>query len=317
MKQNIWKLIDSVFVDQEIEAIVINSPTEILVEKNGKFQNTDFILLDKDIDSFVREVSIHLHMDNDKWHPLKEGVIAKGIKINIVSPPISKNHLITLKKPARNLTHKFSAEQFSLAPETFNFLLELIKNRKNVIISGGYGCGKTTLLHYFLQHVPTNERVIILDEQEELFFERGNFATIHPDGLSLTDRNTSFSKILHHIAGMKPDRIVIGHILGKELFDFVEILGSGLLGSFSAIHSNSVLDGIKRMETLYMLGAELNSPEIARRQIFTNVNYIIHLNQAANGTRYIADIYELSCDHKHNTKATQKATFDGHLCRMI
>jgi pilus assembly protein CpaF len=302
MKSNVWKVFSELEKKYGVNEIVINSPENIFYVLNSEVVKSDFSISEVDIETFVRETSLKFHHDRNQHHPIINGVWPDGTRINIVLPPISSNAIITLKKYSRLNISLEDDQSFNLNADAKIILRELIIKRSNFIISGGIGVGKTTFLNMLLNEIPKRERIVIVEEIPELNFENKSAAFLHPTS-KYYDQHLTLEYIIQNVTKMKADRLILGASKGKEMYHFIESISSGIEGSIATIHANSITDAILKLECNYQLEAEKINVDIARRQIFTNIDYVIHLGLRADKGRCIQDIYELDCDINHKTSA--------------
>ncbi len=302
MKGSVWKIFSELEKKYGVNEILINSPDHIFYILGNDLIKSDYSISEVDIETFVRETSLKFHQDRNQHHPIINGVWPDGTRINIVLPPIANNTIITLKKYSRLNLEIEEDQSFNLTCDTKNLLRELIIKRSNLIISGGIGVGKTTFLNMLLNEIPKRERIVIVEEIPELNFENQSAAFLHPTS-KYYDQHLTLEYIIQNVSKMKADRLILGASKGKEMYHFIESISSGIEGSIATIHANSVTDAILKLECNYQLEAEKINVDIARRQIFTNIDYVIHLGLRADKGRYIQDIYELNCDINHKTSA--------------
>jgi pilus assembly protein CpaF len=302
VKSHIWRIFDELEKTVKTNEILINSPNDIFYIQNGNLIITDYSIQEKELEDFVRECSLQFHQDRNHHHPIINGVLPDGTRINIVTPPISTKIIISLKKYSRIILNLIEDKSFHMNDDIKNFLLGLVAKRKNIAISGGIGVGKTTFLNMLINEIPERERTIILEDIPELNFECKSAAFLRTTS-KFFDQNLCIENIIQNISKMKADRLILGACKGKEFFHFVESVSLGVQGSMLTIHGNSVTDAILKLENFYQLENNNISLEVARRQVFSNIDYVIQLGFNENSERVVQEIYELSCDIHHKTIA--------------
>lgn len=309
----VWNLLHNLSQKVGITEIVINNHQSIFVEKESKFYPLDVKLKLDHLHKFIQDVATLNFKKCNEEYPLLDGTLPDGSRINIVTGPIVKNiPAITIRK------YLFKINNFDSTPGIFGlnhawtfFLKTLVKARMNIIISGGTGTGKTTLLNLLLQEVPRSERIITIEDTKELNFNLPNVVRLEVGLGSLQSPQVNHRALVKNALRMRPDRIIIGEVRGEELIDLLTAMNTGHDGSMTSIHANTAQDTIKRMSTLYQLGGQDVQLKAIYQQIQSAVQYIININRDKNGSRSIQSIIELTGMEKETILMQTIAQYDG------
>lgn len=302
MKSHIWRIFEELEKSKKTNELLINSPNDIFYVQDGNLISTDYSIHENELESFVRESAMKFHQDRNQHHPIINGILPDGIRVNIITPPVSTSIIISLKKYSKLVLSLSEDKSFHMSDGMKNFLIGIVAKRKNIVISGGIGVGKTTFLNMLINEIPQRERTVIVEDIPELNFENKSAAFLRSTS-KYYDQNLCVDHIIQNVPKMKADRLILGASKGKEIFYFIESISSGIQGSMTTVHGNSVTDAILKLENYYQLENTNISLEIARRQIFSNIDYVIQLGFNEQNERVVQEIYELQCDLQHKTVA--------------
>lgn len=310
-KNALWEIVQDLRSKKDITEIVINNINTIFVERKGQFIQLKVEFCLDDIKEFISDIAKFNGKDCNQSHPLLNGLLPTGERINIVHAPIVKDVAAITIRLYQPWIKSFKAhpEIFGLGDKWCEFFIACVAAKVNFIISGGTGAGKTTFLNLLLQEISPNERVITIEDTRELNINADNWVSLQsPDALShnLIGARTLVKNSLR----MRPDRIILGEVRGGEMFDLTQIMNTGHDGSMTSIHSNGAAECLQRMESLY-LTAGLEVPVKAiRKQISTAVDFIIQLEKNRDGERVVAQISEITGMEGSNILLSQIASLD-------
>lgn len=283
--------------DKEITEIMINNPSKIYIEKFGKIKKTTKTFLDEGhmmriVDKIVSRVGRRV----DEASPYVDARLPDGSRVNIIIPPLALNGpVMTIRK--------FSADPFTIddlirmdtcTKRVAEFFKSCVKGRINVLISGGTGTGKTTLLNVVSSFLPDDERIITIEDAAELQLNQMHVIRLEarPPNIEGTGQVT-IRDLVRNALRMRPDRIVVGEVRGGEALDMLQAMNTGHDGSLSTIHANSTRDVLSRLETMVLMaGVDLPIRAI-REQIASAINLIIHMNRLQDGSRKIVKVSEV------------------------
>ena len=283
--------------DEEITEIMINGPDCIFIERAGKIILTDrkFDCVEK-LEDLIQQIVASCNRSVNESTPIADARLADGCRINIVlSPPAVEGPIVTIRRfPKNDITMEMLIENGTVTAEAAEFLKEAVGDGYNIFVSGGTSSGKTTLLNVLSGYIPKSLRVVCIEDSAELKI------THIPNLVRLETRNAtaegcteiSIRDLIRSSLRMRPDRIIVGEVRGKEALDMLQAFNTGHDGSLSTGHANSARDMLLRLEAMVLMGTELPVGAI-RRQISTGIDLIIHLERDRNGRRRVVEIMEL------------------------
>jgi len=282
----------------EVTEIMVNGPKEIFIEQNGRLFKTAAAFDDEEhLLNIIDKILAPLGRRVDEVCPLANARLPDGSRINVVLPPIALNGpVLTVRKFSRQI---FALEELvkrqALPAFLADFLKECIKTRLNILVSGGTGTGKTTLLNALANEISPSERIITVEDAAELKFN-------HPHVVSLESRpaniegkgQISIRDLVVNALRMRPDRLIVGEVRAGEALDMLQAMNTGHDGSLSTAHANSPLEAIARLETMVLMsGLELPQKAI-RQQIFGGLHLIVHLSRRQTGQRFVQTVVFLT-----------------------
>ncbi|MFF2889028.1 CpaF family protein [Paenibacillus sp. NPDC057967] len=284
--------------DPTVSEIMINSHTEVYVERHGVLTLMPGAFESKErLEDLIQSVVAGVNRVVNESSPIVDARLKDGSRVNIVLPPIAlKGPCMTIRKfPDKPMTMDKLIELQSLTAEAAEFLRELVEAKYNMFISGGTGTGKTTFLNALSQYIPSDERIITIEDSAEL-----QIRTV-PNLVSLETRNAntegkgeiSIRDLIRSSLRMRPNRIIVGEVRGGEALDMLQAMNTGHEGSVSTGHSNNCRDMISRLETMVLSAAELPL-SVIRGQIASAIDIMIHLSRYRDRSRRVAEISEVT-----------------------
>ncbi|MCX6113068.1 MAG: ATPase, T2SS/T4P/T4SS family [Proteobacteria bacterium] len=279
----------TVLHENGVTEIMINGIKNIYIEKNGLVCELDFGITELDIHRFIDSVAQYNSRNIDFNHPIFDGKLPGGFRCNIVMQPVSLDGVtITLRKH----THEVDSFAFLLNNHTLdNKIADVLKNavdeKLNVIIAGGTGTGKTTLVNVLLNSLSgsknINQRIITIEDTAELKLKLPHVIRLE-SRYSTPDcpYEVSIRDLVKTALRMRPDRIIIGEVRGEEAYDLLHAVNTGHRGSICTIHANSCRDALRRFETLAILGHPNLDISIPRSWIASNINLLVHIARVEN-----------------------------------
>lgn len=290
-------IIQELIDDSDVTEIMVNGPMHIFYEKAGRICKWDgcFPSEERLQDILQQVVASHNRVVNMS-SPIVDTRLADGSRVNMVLSPISiDGSALTIRKfPKEPLTMKQLIQINSISKEAAELLELFVKAKYNVMISGGTGSGKTTFLNALSRYIPSDERIITIEDSAELQIQG------IPNLVRLETRNANMEGIqaitirdlIRTALRMRPDRIIVGECRGAEALDMLSACNTGHDGSMSTAHGNSCKDILSRLETMVLMGMDL--PLLAiRQQIAAGIDIIIHLGRLRDKTRRILEITEI------------------------
>lgn len=283
--------------DLTVTEIMINGHEEIFVEQDGQVRRLPVHFESRErLEDIIQTIVSGVNRVVNESSPIVDARLKNGSRVNIVLPPIAlKGPTMTIRKfPERPMTMEDLVEKGSLDKETANWLQTLVRSRYNIFISGGTGSGKTTFLNALSQYIPGDERVITIEDSAEL-----QIVTV-PNLVSLETRNANTEgkgeitvrDLIRSSLRMRPNRIIVGEVRGREALDMLQAMNTGHDGSLSTGHANSTADMISRLETMVLSGADLPLG-VVRQQIASAIDIFIHLSRLRDRSRRVTEISEV------------------------
>lgn len=296
------KFINNLLNDSTVEEIWINSPGKIFIARNGISELTNNVLSENEIVVLLEQLLRNSGRRLDVTHPFVDAFLPDGSRLHAVIPNITQKwpaiNIRKFKDSNLKLNDLFENKMFSV--QIYNFLREINRSAKNVIISGTTGAGKTTFLSALLNTLPRKTRIVTCEEVFEL-----KLNSIDQVALQTRDENLDsvgeidLRRLIKEALRMRPDRLVLGEVRQAEALDLLIALNSGICG-MATIHANSAKDAINKLFLLPLLGGPNIQEEFIKRTVSNVINYIIHLSRNQTGFRYISEIIEIQPTNNQN-----------------
>ena len=292
-----YGLLDDLLADPQISEIMCLGDGRIYIEKKGRITLADRKFEDPaELRAIIERIVGPIGRRIDESSPIVDGRLPDGSRINAVVEPIA------LDGPTLDI-RKFTANQLgiddlvrgdSLTPQMATFLELCVHHRQNVIVAGGTGSGKTTLLNILSSFIPTDERIVTIEDSAELRLRQDHVVRLESRPQNIEGKGEIPIRILvKNALRMRPDRIVVGECRGGEALDMLQAMNTGHDGSLTTLHANSPRDVISRLETMAMMSG-LDLPQRAiRKQIASAVNIVCHQSRLPDGSRRIVSIAEV------------------------
>ena len=285
--------------DNAITEIMVNAPNEVYVEIDGKIAKDETVsfINDKHIIRTIQRIVQPLGRTIDAANPMVDARLRDGSRLNAIIPPLSlKGPVLTIRKFNKKLESIDDLlRRGSLTVNMARFLEACVEAKLNIIISGGTGSGKTTLLNILSGFLGEDERIITIEDAAELKLHQKHV-------ISLETRLTNYEgegevtirDLVRNSLRMRPDRIIVGEVRGKEAFDMMQAMNTGHEGSITTLHANNPVDSLNRLETMILMN-EMEIPVSAVRGYIENaIDIIIQIDRLSDGKRKITSISEIS-----------------------
>ncbi|WKY48741.1 CpaF family protein [Eubacteriaceae bacterium ES3] len=290
--------LETLLNDPDVTEIMVNGYNRIYIEKNGKIQLSPVVFKDNQhvlnvIDRIVSSIGRHI----DEASPMVDARLQDGSRVNVVIPPLSLvGPVITIRKFSKTPITVDQLLSFgSLSHQMVAFLEACVRGKLNIIVSGGTGSGKTTMLNVLSSFIPDQERIITIEDAAELQLRQEHVITLESRPSNLEGRGkVSIRDLVVNSLRMRPDRIIVGEVRSAETIDMLQAMNTGHDGSLTTIHANTPRDSLSRIETMVLMsGMELPMRAI-RDQMTSAIDLIIQQSRLRDGTRKIVNITEVN-----------------------
>lgn len=277
--------------------IMVNGYDHVYVESKGKLVLTDIKFKDNEhlmqiIDRIVSKVGRHV----DESSPMCDARLLDGSRVNVIIPPLSLvGPILTIRKFGKTpITADNLVAWGSVSRKMLEFLEAAVRGKLNIIVSGGTGSGKTTLLNVLSSYIPSDERIITIEDSAEVQLHQEHVLTLESRPANMEGKGRiSIRDLVVNALRMRPDRIIVGEVRSEETLDMLQAMNTGHDGSLTTIHANSPRDSISRIETMVMMsGSELPSKAI-RDQVASAINLIVQQARLRDGSRKITSVSEI------------------------
>jgi pilus assembly protein CpaF len=283
--------------DREVTEIMVNGCEDIYVERAGRLHRTSarFISdahLRRVIDRIVSEVGRRV----DESSPMVDARLPDGSRVNAIIPPLAVDGpVLTVRKFA---TDPYQVQDLvgmgSFTQETADLLAACVRGRLNLLVTGGTGTGKTTMLNVLSSFIPDDERVVTIEDSVELQMHQHHVVRLESRPANAEGRGAvAIRDLVRNALRMRPDRIIVGEVRGGETLDMLQAMNTGHDGSLSTVHANTPRDAISRLETMVLM-AGVDLPDRAvREQVASAIDGIVHLSRFRDGTRRVTNVTEV------------------------
>jgi pilus assembly protein CpaF len=284
--------------DPSISDILVNRFDRVYIERAGKLEPTGLSFKDNGhlmqiIDRIVSRVGRRI----DESSPMVDARLADGSRVNAIIPPLAiDGACLSIRRFGRDpITARQMLENKSLTEPMLELLTAIVKGRLNILISGGTGAGKTTVLNVLSGYIPQNERIVTIEDAAELQLKQEHVVRLETRPPNIEGKGAVRQRqLVINSLRMRPDRIVVGEVRGEEAFDMLQAMNTGHEGSLTTVHANSQRDALARIENMVSM-ANLNIPERAiRHQISSAIHAVVQVARLSDGTRKVITVSEIT-----------------------
>lgn len=284
--------------DSGVTEIMVNSPSQIFVERNGQCQlSAQRFASVEDLRRVIDRMFIPMGRRIDDGHPMADGRLPDGSRVNaVLSPPAIGAPSITIRKYR---PQAFSLEDLArgsgLDPRVTHYLSRAVELGRNIVVSGGTGSGKTTLLRALAMQIPRAERIVSVEDAAELHLKSTNVVALEAREANQEGQGqVTIRDLVRNALRMRPDRIVVGECRGGEALDMLQAMNTGHEGSLTTVHANTPRDALSRIEVMVMMAGFDLPLKAIREQIASAVHLVVHQQRLVGGQRTISEIVEVA-----------------------
>jgi len=283
--------------DPEVTEVMVNGPSRVYVERHGKIEHTATTFIDEAhlrrvIDKIVGEVSRRV----DEASPMVDARLPDGSRVNAVIHPLAiGGPFLTIRKFSKDpLQVEDLVTNMTLSPALARFIEACVVGRLNVIVSGGTDAGKTTLLNVLSSFVPSDERIVTIEDSKELQLRQEHVASLEARPPNIEGRGEiGIRELVRNALRMRPDRIIVGECRGGEALDMLQAMNTGHDGSLTTVHSNGPRDTLSRIETMTLMAGFDLPIRVIREQMSSAIDLVVHLTRLRDGTRRVTHVSEV------------------------
>ena len=283
--------------DPAVSEVMVNGPDSVYVERNGRISRTTASFADEQhLRQVIERIVSRVGRRIDESSPLVDARLADGSRVNAVIPPLAfSGSTLTIRKFSRDPFQIADLISFgTMSPEMAELLRACVEARLNIVVSGGTGTGKTTLLNVLSSFIPENERIITIEDAVELQLQQEHVVRLESRPPNIEGKGEiTIRDLVRNSLRMRPDRIVVGEVRGGESLDMLQAMNTGHDGSLSTVHANTPRDAIARLETLVLMAGMDLPLRAVREQVASAVDVIVQISRLRDGTRRVTHVTEV------------------------
>jgi pilus assembly protein CpaF len=290
--------LETLIKDERVNDILVNGAKQIFVEREGKLEATTMRFIDDEhVLRVIRRILAPLGRRIDESSPMVDARLPDGSRVNAIVPPLALNGpCLSIRKFRKDpLLAQDLIQLGSFDRDMLNFLTAAVEKRCNIIVSGGTGAGKTTLLNVLSRSIPPSERIVTIEDAAELQLDHEHVVRLEtrPPNIDGAGEVTA-RDLVRNALRMRPDRIILGEVRGREVMDVLQAMNTGHDGCMSTVHANNPSDAMLRLEMLAGLAGFQGSEGTLRQMIAAAVELVIQISRMPNGQRRVVSITEVT-----------------------
>lgn len=284
--------------DDSVTEVMVNCHDEIFIERSGRIEKSPVIFTnDKAVIAAIERIVAPIGRRIDESSPMVDARLTDGSRVNAVIPPVAlRGPSISIRKfSKRKLSGGDLLKYGSINEEMLEFVQVAVRERRNVVVTGGTGSGKTTLLNILSNFIPDHERIVTIEDAAELKLNQPNLVAMESRPANVEGKGLiTIRDLVRNALRMRPDRIVVGECRGGEALDMLQAMNTGHEGSLTTAHANSPRDALSRLEVMVMMSGMDLPMVVVREQIASAIDLIIHQRRFPCGSRKITHICEIT-----------------------
>lgn len=290
--------LEDLIADETVTEIMVNRSDEIYIERAGRIEKSPIIFTgDKAVLAAIERIVAPLGRRIDESSPMVDARLMDGSRVNAVIPPVAlRGPSISIRKFSKRKLQGQDLLNFgSISEPMLEFVEMAVRERKNIVVSGGTGSGKTTLLNILSNFIPDDERIVTIEDAAELRLNQPNLVSMEARPANLEGKGLiTIRDLVRNALRMRPDRIVVGECRGGEALDMLQAMNTGHEGSLTTAHANSPRDALSRLEVMVLMSSMDLPISVVREQITSAVDLIIHQRRFPCGSRKVTNIWEIT-----------------------
>jgi pilus assembly protein CpaF len=289
--------LEELLADPSVEEVMVNGPDRVYVERGGRIEAAGIEFAgEEELRNAIERILAPLGRRIDELSPMVDARLADGSRVNVVIPPLAiDGPVLSIRRfGARRPGPRELVEMGTLTSGQHDLLEAAVAGRRSVLISGGTGSGKTTMLNALSSFVAAQERVVTVEDAAELRLQQAHVVRLESRPASVEGRGeVTIRDLLRNALRMRPDRIVIGEVRGPEALDLLTALNTGHEGALSTVHANSAADALARLETLALMAGVGLPHEAIAEQVRRGIDLVVHLERRSDGARRVFEVAEV------------------------
>ncbi len=290
--------IEGFMKDPDITEVMVNGDESIYVERAGRLHLTEarFVSVDH-LRQVIERIVAAVGRRIDESSPMVDARLPDGSRVNAVIPPLSVDGpMLTIRKFAKTAFNSDDLVRFgTLNDQAVDFIDACVRGKRNILIAGGTGTGKTTLLNVVSSFIPGDERIVTIEDAVELRLHQRHVIRLESRPANVEGKGmVPIRDLVRNSLRMRPDRIVVGEVRGGEALDMMQAMNTGHEGSMSTLHANSPRDALARLETMVLMSGMDLPIRAIREQIASALDVVVHLSRLRDGTRRVVEISEVT-----------------------
>jgi pilus assembly protein CpaF len=289
--------LERLLADDSVTEIMVNGPHDVWVERQGRLYQTTVRFNDEShLRRIINKIVAQIGRRIDESSPMVDARLPDGSRVNAIIPPLSlSGPLVTIRKFG---THRLMVDDLirlsTLTSETVEFLKRCVLAELNILISGGTGTGKTTLLNALSTAIPDSDRIVTIEDAAELKLDQGHVLRLEARPRNIEgEGEVPIRELVRNSLRMRPDRIVVGEVRGSEALDMLQAMNTGHDGSLCTVHANAPRDALSRIETMVLMAGYELPVRAIRSQVASALDLIVHLERLEDGSRRVTSITEV------------------------
>lgn len=307
--------LEDLLADPAVEEVMVNGPESIFVERRGRIERTGLAFADEEaLRDTIERVLAPLGRRVDELSPMADARLEDGSRVNVVIPPLAVDSpILSIRRFGIERPGPDDLVAWGTLTERMRHLLEdSVSRRLSILISGGTGSGKTTMLNALSHYIGSSERIVTIEDSAELRLQQEHVVRLESRPASVEGRGeVTIRDLLKNTLRMRPDRIVIGEVRGPEALDLLTALNTGHEGALSTVHANSPREALRRLETLALMAGIGLPHAVISEQLVSGIDLIVHLERCEDGRRVVTEIAEVVDDVDGGRTRTLAAREDG------
>jgi pilus assembly protein CpaF len=289
--------LEPLLADPTVSDILVNGPSQVYVERRGRLELTNVVFSDaehlmKIIDKIVSRIGRRI----DESSPMVDARLQDGSRVNAIIPPLALDGpLLSIRRfSVVPLKIDDLIRNKSMTPDLAQLLVAMVRAKLNILISGGTGTGKTTLLNVLSSAIPPTERIVTIEDAAELQLQQPHVVRLETRPPNIEGKGEVNQRALvRNSLRMRPDRIIVGEVRGIEVLDMLQAMNTGHEGSMATVHANNPRDALTRLENMAGMGGSSIPPRVMRQQISSAITAIIQISRLSDGRRKLVSLQEV------------------------